>query len=132
MLAGYSVKCVPVLNALESFCICIAHAKSFRVHDFVLKHDCDRETGYRVLINLLLRQFLDFLNSVHHLLGGDMRLLCWRRRRYFKDERCDAGKNNQAEDSHRVIFAGSGGQLETKRWQRQTGTATGKQLPMGN
>src|SRR6266481_6175943 len=52
----------------------IAHAKSFRVHDFVLKHDCDRETGYRVLIDLLLRQFLDFLNSVHHLLGSDMRL----------------------------------------------------------
>jgi hypothetical protein len=45
-------------------CIYIAHAKSFRVHDFVLKHDCDRETGYRVLVNLLLRQFLDFLNSV--------------------------------------------------------------------
>jgi hypothetical protein len=79
-----------------------------------------------------LRQFLDFLNSVHHLLGGEMGLLCWRRRRYFNDERCDAGKNNQAEDSHRVILAGSGGQLETKRWQRQTRTATGKQLPMGN
>ncbi len=37
------------------FSIYIAHAKSFRVHDLVLKHDCDRETGYRVLINLLLR-----------------------------------------------------------------------------
>ena len=56
-------------------CIYIAQAKSFRIHDLVLKHDCDRETGYRVLLNLLLRQFLDFLNSVRHLLGGDMRLL---------------------------------------------------------
>src|SRR5262249_15079690 len=59
------------------FCVYIAHSKSFRVHDFVLKHDCDGETGYRILVNLLLREFLDLLNSVRYLLGGDMRLLRW-------------------------------------------------------
>src|SRR4029078_9105653 len=83
--------------------ICIAHAKSFRVHDFVLKHDCDRETRYRVLIDLLLRQFLDFLSSVRHLLGCDLRLLCWRRRRHCKDERCHAGKKDTVNHSYEFI-----------------------------
>src|SRR5438046_1409601 len=93
----------PRVSIQSALCSHIAHAKSLRIHDLVLKHGYDRETGYRVLINLLLRRFLDFLTSVRHFLGGDMRLLCWRRRRDFKDERCDAGKNEAVNDSHEFI-----------------------------
>ena len=43
-------------------------------------------TWHRVFLNLLLRKFFKFLNSVSHLLGGDMRLLrCGRVKRRRQD-----------------------------------------------
>jgi hypothetical protein len=55
------------------------------------------------LVNLLLRELLDFPNSVRYLVGSDTRLLHWRRGRYVQmDKRCDADQNDEANVSHDV------------------------------
>ena len=46
-------------------------------NNLVLKHDRDSYPRQRIFLNLLLREFFEFLNRVSHLLGRDVRFfLC--------------------------------------------------------